>query len=434
MRRAAAAGVAGPATGSGRRGGGDFALLWGAQTTSALGTAVSTVALPLVAVTALAASTFQVGLVAAAGYAAWLAFGLPSGVHVDRLRRRPLLLSMDAVRGVALASIPAAWAAGVLSLAQLVVVALVVGSATVYFDVAFQSYLPSIVPPADLVAANSALQGSESAAQVAGPALGGVLVQALGAPAAVLADAASYLVSVLCTLRVRRVEPPPARPPAAGLLPQVGVGLRFVRRHPVIGPLTVTAGIFNFAAAGIQALVVVFLVRTLAVAPGMVGVLLASLGLGGVAGAAAASWLGARVGSARALFLSVAVGPLSALLIPLSTSGPGLLFFATGAAGVSASMVVFSVLARSYRQSATPPELLGRVTATVRFLSWGVLPAGALVAGGLGEVAGNRAALWAVCATLLLTPVPLVRSPLRHARDLPTEPVAATATSTSDST
>ncbi len=399
----------------------DFALLWGAQTVSACGTAVSSIALPLVALTVLDATTFQVGLVTAAGYVAWLVFGLPSGAQVDRVRRRPLILATDAARGLALLSIPLAWAFGTLSLAHLIIVALLVGTASVYFDVAFQAYLPSVIAAADLLRANSRLQGSESVAQVGGPALGGILIQALGAPVALLADVGSYAVSVACVLGIRRDEQPPPRISAAGLPSQIMAGLRFVRRHPVIGPLTLSAAVLNFAGAALEALVVVFLVRTVGVSPGMAGVLLGGLGLGGIAGAASVGWLSARLGSVGALFLAATAGPLLVLLVPLTVDGPGLLFFAAGTAGISASTVVFSVLARSYRQSVTPPQLLGRVTATVRFVSWGVLPVGAVIAGALGEELGNREALWVVGAVFLLAPVPILLSPLRHTRTLTAE-------------
>lgn len=160
----------------------DFGLLWSGQTLSAGGTAVSTVALPIVATSVLHASTFEIALVAAAGSAAWLILGLPSGVWVDRMRRRRLMLAMETLRGCAMLSIPVAWATGVLSLAQLVTVALIVGAGGVFFDVALQTYLPTVVPPQALLRANSRLQGSESVAQVGGPALGGVLVQWVGDP------------------------------------------------------------------------------------------------------------------------------------------------------------------------------------------------------------------------------------------------------------
>jgi MFS family permease len=404
----------------------DFGLLWSGQTLSVGGTAVSSVALPVVATSVLNASTFEVALVAAAGSAAWLVFGLPSGVWVDRMPRRRLMLAMETLRGCAILSIPVAWATGVLSLAQLVTVALMVGAAGVFFDVALQTYLPAVVPPQALLRANSRLQGSESVAQVGGPALGGILVQWVGAPFALLADAASYAVSAACLTGMRRHEETLSRAPSAGLRSEMLLGLRFVRRHPVLRPLTISATLLNFSGAGLEALAVVFLVRTVQVSPGTVGVVLVGLGLGGVLGAAVASRLCDRLGTVRTLFLTVTAGPLLTLLIPLTEPGAGLLAFAVGTTSISACMVVFSIVARSYRQRVVPSSLLGKVTATVRFVSWGALPVGALVAGALGELLGNRGALWVVSASFLLSSVPLLMSPLRRTPELPSpEPVTA---------
>jgi MFS family permease len=404
----------------------DFGLLWSGQTLSAGGTAVSTVALPIVATSVLHASTFEIALVAAAGSAAWLVLGLPSGVWVDRMPRRRLMLAMEALRGCAVLSIPLAWATGVLSLAQLVTVALIVGAGGVFFDVALQTYLPTVVPPQALLRANSRLQGSESVAQVGGPALGGILVQWVGAPFALVADAASYAVSAACLVVMRRDEETPPPAPSAGLRSEMKAGLSFIRRHPVLRPLTISATMLNFSGAGLQALAVVFLVRTVQVPPGTVGVVLAGLGLGGVLGAAVASRLCDRLGTVRTLFLTVIAGPLLTLLIPLTTRGAGLLAFAVGITSIFACMVVFSIVARSYRQRVVPSALLGKVTATVRFVSWGALPVGALAAGALGELLGNRGALWVVSASFLPSSAPLLMSPLRHTTELPApEQVAA---------
>jgi MFS family permease len=159
-------------------------------------------------------------------------------------------------------------------------------------------------------------------------------------------------------------------------------------------------------------------VRTVQVGPGIVGVLLACLGLGGVVGAMVASRVSDRLGTVRTLFVTVTAGPLLTLLIPLTVPGVGLAAFAIGTTGIAGCMVVFSILARSYRQQVIPSHLLGKVTATIRFVSWGALPIGALVAGALGELLGNRGALWVVSGSFLLSSLPLLLSPLRHAHDL----------------
>jgi len=191
----------------------DFVRLWSAESVSRFGSQVSLLALPLIAITALHTSTFQVGLLSTMEFLPFVLIGLPAGVWVDRLRRRPMLIAADLGRALALASIPLAHALGVLSMAQLYAVAFATGVLTVFFDVAYQSYLPRLVLPEQLVEGNAKLEISNSGASIAGPGLAGLLIQLLTAPVAVVADAASFLASAAFIGRIRRREPPP--PPAA---------------------------------------------------------------------------------------------------------------------------------------------------------------------------------------------------------------------------
>jgi MFS family permease len=191
-----------------------------------------------------------------------------------------------------------------------------------------------------------------------------------------------------------------------------------VVRHPVIRPCAAMATAVNFVCGGVMALAPVYLVRTLHAPVGLVGLLLATEGVGTLAGAALTTRLAERLGSARLLLRATAVGGLFALLMPLAGRGPGLLLFAVGNAGFAAGVVVLSILARTHRQQTAPPELLPRVMATVRFLSWGVIPLGAVVAGLLGETLGVRAALGIVALLALATPLLGVGSAVRRRRDL----------------
>lgn len=407
----------GPAVG--RRG---FLLLWSAATVSALGTGVTSVALPLVAVLTLHASTFRVGLLSAAGTVAWVLFGLVSGVWADRVPGRPLLVSCDLARALVLLSVPVAAFTGVLTFGQLLVCAFAVGVGTVFFDVASQRYVPAVVGQAGLLSANSRLQGGEEVARLSGPALGGVLVQLASAPAALLTDAASYLVSALClagTGGAGRQEEPAK--PAGSQLSQIREGIAFLWGRPVLKSFAFTAASFNLCESGILAVQVPFLIRTLHVAPGFVGVLVAADGFGAVLGTMVTGRVAGRLGSGRAVLAAVLAGPLLSVLIPLTQRGGGLLLFAVGAAGLSMFTVVFSILARVYRQTTVPRQLLGRVTAVNRFISWGVLPVGALLAGALGQAISDRGALWAMAGMLVvLTPLPILLSPVRRARDIAT--------------
>jgi MFS family permease len=410
-----------------RFGSADFVRLWASGTVSFFGTAVSTVALPLVALSTLGATTFEAGLISAAGLLSWLLLGLSAGVWIERVVRRPLLITCDVIRAVALATIPLAYAFHVLTITQLVLVALVVGIGSVFFDVAIQTYLPSIVGRDELLAGNSRLQTSENAAKTGGPAVGGVLVSAIGAPLAILVDVASYVFSAIGLATVRQREEPPEPQPHRPVAARIWEGLRAVLGDPVLRPLTMVAASLNFLGAGFDTLLVPYLLRGLNLTPALIGVLVALGGVGGVLGAAAGASIARRFGDARAMVVTALVGPLLSLLVPTAFGGFGLLLFAVGLIGREVCISVYSLLARSYRQLTTPAGLLARVTASIKFLSWGVLPIGALVGGLLGQVLGNRAGMWVICLALLLTPLPLVLSGLLRRRDLddpaPAEPI-----------
>ncbi|MFJ9694749.1 MFS transporter [Kitasatospora sp. NPDC101183] len=397
---------------------GVFWRYWAASTVTRLGDQVTAVALPLVAVVTLHASAIEVGLITAAAYVAWLVLGLPAGVLVQRLPLRATQVAMDLLRAAAIASVPLASAFGVLSLPQLVVVALVVGFASVLFDVGNMSFLPSIVPKEQLTARNSLMSGSVAATETAGPSLGGVLVQLVGGAGAMLLDAVSYLASaaLLNSLpRGRREEPSADRP---RMREQVREGWRFVVEHPVIRPCVADATAINFVCGGLMTLTPVFLVRTLDAPAVAVGALMATGGLGSVIGAALTPRVVARYGSARALLGATVVATAFLLVLPLAGSGWATLLFALGNAGFSGGVVVTAIITRTHRMTHTPPELLSRVVATVRFVSWGAIPVGAVAAGAAAEALGTRTALLVVALVGIASPAVLFTSSIRRLRDL----------------
>ncbi|MFG2234260.1 MFS transporter [Streptomyces sp. NPDC048723] len=399
----------------------DFRLLLAGAATGQLGAQVTLVALPLVAVLELDAPAFQVGLLTAAETAAFLLVGLPAGALTDRMRKRPLMIRADLVRAVAMASIPVAALADVLTMAQLYLVALVTGVATVFFDVAHQSYLPQILPRDQLVAGNGALETVRSTAQVTGPGIGGGLVQLVGAQFAVIVDAIGYVLSALFLLRVERAEEAP-EPAAAGgsLRKEIGEGVRFVFGHPLLRVIALTTGLANFCTAVLMATQTVHLVRVVGLEAGGLGLVLSASAVGGLLGALCAGRLAARLGQARVMLLSVLVTGPFALLWPLSGNGvPGAVLFAAGSAVVSFGAVVYNVAQVSFRQGMCPPRLLGRMNATLRFLMWGTLPLGALLGGALAQSYGSRTALACCAVGILAVPLPLLLSPLRRMRDLP---------------
>ncbi len=401
----------------------DFRLLWGGETVSELGSQISLLAIPLLAVRTLHATTFQMGLLTAASTAAFLIVGLPAGVWVDRIRRRRVMIGADLGRLVALGSIPVAYALGWLTLIQLFVVTLVSGILTVFFDVAYQSYLPALVGRDHLVEGNAKLTGSAEVATVAGPSIAGGLVQAIGASAAVAVDSISFLVSAAAVTAIRSPE---ARPevPADGhpkLVHDMAEGLRFVFENALlraIAATTATANLFSGIAAAVE---IVFLVRSVHASPASIGLLFAMGGVGGILGALAAGPIARRFGGARATIVGIA-GNVGALLLPLTMPGAGLLFFGFGMVAISFSAVVYNVNQVSFRQRLCPDRLLGRMNATMRFVVWGVLPIGALIGGALGSVAGLRPTLWVGAAGQAVAGIWLLASPMRTMRDFPDTP------------
>jgi predicted MFS family arabinose efflux permease len=328
------------------------------------------------------------------------------------------MIAGDLIRGIALASIPVAAIFDVLTIGHVVAVALVIGVNSVFFEIAGQTYLPSIVETRHLLSSNSRLQSGQAAAQTAGPAVGGALVQLLSAPVALVADVFSYFLSALLLYRVRAREIRHERVTEQRMLPQLREGFGYVFRDPIIRSLAMAATSINLLCAAFDVLLVPFLLRTVHISPASVGIVIAVGGAGGVLGASIGSPLADRIGSCRTLLAAAVCGPLLGLLVPLGAPGAGMVLFGAGLVSHELSISIVSLMARTYRQVAVPRELLARVTATIKFLSWGILPIGAVAGGALGRGAGNRPALWVVCVLFLLTPLPIVLSPIRARKDL----------------
>ncbi|MEU5872817.1 MFS transporter [Glycomyces sp. NPDC047369] len=397
---------------------------WVAGTTSHLGSAVGALALPLTALNVLHASAFEMGLITAAGYLAYLLISLPAGVIVQRVPLRGMQVGLDLVRALAIASVPLAWWLGMLTVAQLIAVALVVSFANVLFDVANQTFLPEIVPAAQLQARNSLTSGTHAATTLGGPSLGGFAVAVLGAVPTLFVDAVSYLVSavLLRTLPARRVQRPAERPPMVTMIRE---GWHFVLRHPIIGPAMWDATATNFVSGAMLALFPFYLVRELHASPILVGLLIATDGLGTLIGAALTTRFTNRFGTARGLIIAAFVGVAGALIIPLGTGTAAFLAFAAGNLILASSTVVLSVTTRTYRMLASPPELLSRVIATVKFVSWGAIPVGGLLAGLLAGPLGARTTLLIFGALTVLSPIIYLSTPIRGLRDLPLDSAPA---------
>jgi MFS family permease len=401
----------------------DFRFLWAGESVSELGSQVSFLAIPLVAVRTLHATTFQIGLLTASSTIAFLIVGLPAGVWVDRLRRRWVMIAADIGRMVALGSIPLAYVLGGLSLAQLYVVSLVAGVLTVFFDVAYQSYLPSLVGPEHLVEGNAKLTGSAQVAQVAGPSVAGGLVQAIGGPYAISIDAFSFLFSGAAVAAIRAPEPAPVVPEGGhrSLAHDIGEGLRFVFGHPLLRAIAATTTTAYFFSGIMAAVEIVFLVRIVHAAPGIIGLLFALGAIGGLIGAVAAAPLARRIGGARATIFGI-FADLGGLLIPFTSAHAGLLFFGFGNFAYAFGAVLYNINQVSFRQRLCPEHLLGRMNASMRFAVWGILPVGALIGGILGTETSLRSTLWVGAIGGCLAGVWLLASPMRRMRDFPDAP------------
>jgi predicted MFS family arabinose efflux permease len=317
------------------------------------------------------------------------------------------------VRAGLFASVTITWWLGLLTFAQLVAVALLLGAATVMFDLASQAYLPVLVGRPGLVEGNAMLASSQSVAQVAGPGVGGVLIQGIGVAGATLVNGAAYAVSALLLSVTSTHEPSPTPQRDARLHRQVLEGLRFVLAEPTLRMIALCAALSNLAVAAVVALQVLFLTRGLGLTTGAVGVVLAVGAVGGVIGAITACTVITHFGQERSLWLIPLITWPLALLTPLTQPGWPVALAAAGLVIRSYGFTVFNVANISYRQSICPDHLLGRMNATIRFLTWSTMPVGALLAGVLGETLGVHAALWIACAALALTPLPLLITPLR---------------------
>ncbi|WP_100445480.1 MFS transporter [Glycomyces xiaoerkulensis] len=397
----------------------DFRGLFLSTTVSQFGQQVTALALPLVAVLALESGELEVGALSALTTLAFLLIGLPAGAWVDRMRRRRVLIAADLVRAAILLTVPLAWWTGTLTIWQLFAVALVLGVFTVFFDVAYQSYLPHLVGRANLVEGNAKLEAVRSTAGLGGPALAGQLIAWLTAPVALAFDALAMGASALFVVRIRRREPAPEVPADAKLLADIREGLAFVLGHRLLRAIVGCTGWYNLCFAAFMAMLVVYLPRDLGLGPGAIGLLMSMFGLGGLLGALVVRRAAAWIGEGRLIWVSVAATAPFALLVPAAEPGWRIWAAGAGMVVIGVSVVVYNVTQVSFRQRVTPDRLLGRMNATVRFLVWGTQPIGALIGGALGHLYGAEGALWIAALAGCLAFLPPFLSPLRSMRDLP---------------
>ncbi|MCW7988399.1 MFS transporter [Streptomyces platensis subsp. clarensis] len=403
-----------------------FRQLFLADTLSQLGAEVAPVALPLVAVLALEATPFEVGLLTTFETLAFLLVGLPAGAWVDRLRRRNVLIAADLARAALLATVPLAWWAGLLTMGQLFVVGLLMGAATVFFDTAYQSYLPSIIERRRLVEANARLQAVQSVAHVAGPGLGGLLIQLLTAPFALVATVVGNLWSALFLRGIPSREAPPQRTGRPHLGREIMEGLRFLLAHALLRRIMMCTATFNLFWSMSTPMLMLMMARELGLSAGVIGIVLAFGGAGGILGALLVNRVVARLGQGPALWAGVVAAGLAGALLAMGHSDWRLVLVCLGQLIAAFGMVVYNVSQVSFRQSITPLRLLGRVNATGRFTVWGTMPFGGFLSGVLGSTVGPRTTLWVAALGMTLSFLWIYISPMRRMHSLPTAPEAVT--------
>lgn len=391
-----------------------FRRVLAALTVALFGAQITTLAVPLIAAQTLGATPLQMGLLVAAGELPFLLCSLPCGVLVDRVQRWPLLISADVFRALLLLLIPIAALLDVLRLELVYLVAFLAGIGNVIFDVAHYAYVPTIVPRQELVAANGKIQVSYTAAESAGPGLAGVVIQFVAAPLAVLATAATFLISA-ALLGTARTEESPSRKDEQGMFQAITAGLRAVLDHPLLRPIILTSaamGVFQYAVRGVY---IFYATRNLHLDALQIGLVLAIGGLAAVPGGLLADRVAARLGTGPAIWSGWLVEGAALFLLPLAATLPAIpLLVAAQAIGGLAGTVA-NVNQWSLRQRVTPDHLQGRVTASHRFLVYGAFPLGALLGGLLVTRIGMQPALLLGALGATLCPLWLLRTPLRSA-------------------
>jgi MFS family permease len=403
----------------------DFRRLWVAETISVFGSQFTGLALPLVAVILLDASPFAVSALVVLETLPFILLAIPAGVWVDRMRRKPILVVADLGRAVLLITLPIAYALDVLTLGHVYVVGFLVGVCTVFFDVAYQSYLPSLVDRSQLVEGNSKLEVSRSTSQLAGPGAAGGIVSALGAPFAILLDAISFFVSALFLFAIRKPEKLPERDANTvrpSMFTDAREGFGFVIGNPYLRAISICTGTSNFFWSMGGALLVVYAVRELEMSPAALGLAFSLGNAGPLLAAFTTNRISRRFGVGRTILATSMIFCASMLFVPLAAKdNPVPFLVASGVLG-GFGAVAYNITQLSFRQAICPERMQGRMNAVIRFLVWGTMPLGALLGGTLGTLFGLRPALWVAAIGALFGFLPILLSPVRTLREMP-EPV-----------
>jgi MFS family permease len=401
----------------------DFRNFWLSQTISLFGDQITLIAMPLAAVLVLDASAAEMGYLGAAALLPHLLFSLPAGVWLDRVKRRRLvMIASDIGRTLLLASVPVAYWLDDLTFAQLYGVAFLTGCLAVTFDICHSTLFVAVTSREQYVDANAWFNGSRAFSFVAGPSVGGALVQLLSAPAALLADAGSFLVSALFLGRVK-AEEPPLEPSTGSAWAQLWEGVSFLVRSRILGPTLASVATMNFFNFAFTALFILYVTRNLGIRPGTLGLVLGAGAVGGVLGAFVAGRLGRRIGLGPAFLFGMVLFPAPFLLVPLASGSHAvilvMLFAAEFLSGLG--VMILDINVGAFMLALTPHRLRSRFTGAFRFVNYGVRPLGALFGGLLGSTIGLRPTLFLSASAALAGILWLLPSPIAGMRELPEE-------------
>jgi MFS family permease len=402
----------------------NFQYLWAGQTVSAIGDQMTGLALPVLAITMLHATEWQIGMMNAAGMSMFLLIGLPAGAWVDRWVKRRVMIFADLVRALVLLSVPLAWWAGVLDVTYLIVGAAIISAANVFFDVAYQSVLPIMLPKDQLQKANSALETTKQTSMLVGPAAIGFLLTVVKAPILMVADAISYFVSLFSISLIKMDESTIAKKDRGRLRDEIAEGVKFVTKHPIIGRITASTATFNFFNSGVNTLVPILVLRNMDVSPALFG-LVFSIGAGAaLTGALSAAKIGKWIGQGNTVIASLLVAALASFGFPLAAligDASALPIVIVTGSLIGFSSLVFNITQVSARQALCPEHLLGRMNASIRFFVWGVMPISALLAGAFATLFGLAPVLFVGAAGAVLSIWFIFVSPLRGMKNIVAE-------------
>lgn len=393
----------------------DFMKLWTGQTLSLLGSQITLLALPLTAATLLEASATEMGLLAMFEYLPFLMVALFAGVWIDRQRRRPILIGADIGRAIILGLIPLIAWFGTLRMEYLYVIGFLAGILTTFYSIAYQAFLPTLVRREHLIEGNSKLELSRSISEIGGPGLAGVLVQLLTGPVAILLDAFSFLISAILSIFIQVKEPPPPPPDKnKDIWRDIGEGLQVVLKNRYLRRIAICSAILNLSYAVQVAIFVLYASRTLNISSIQLGIIFGFGSLGIPVGSMLTPIAVNRLGTGQAMIIALFIASLGFMLVPLASGSVAVASSVLIGAQflITLAMTLYNINQNSLRQTITPEHLLGRMSASMRFIVWGAIPIGSLLGGALGDMIGLRqtmivGALGVFCAFLAIFFSPL---------------------------